>query len=318
LLLLLSPLFVAMVDRIPLATPFPWAGEKQIAPVISRNPKGSGKVFLQNSETISVGAKKILATLLGDDLLKPIDSSDTVALKKLATPRIFSRSAKKRRAADASMDHDTILRLSQDGKLSLLGSILQMVKDSSTPVSAKDILKQCLLAVSPGSVPATMDAREYVLAALHYLSAGGGQTDAESSDMPNKSLLPLIRVVDADDDLEKCSFGPVELSVSGDDFELLETGFETSARSRVWLSRVHMVPPDLNNEDEAQLFLKGTIPASAKPKKQVGTKRKATSTPPPPSAGAAAEAVVQVPVDAGSTTMATPGMVPYGGAYYYG
>jgi hypothetical protein len=85
-----------------------------------------------------------------------------------------------------SLNHDQILARALSHDLSLIGSILRVVEevqksasssnpvnelDQSIPVKTQTILRMCVLAVPPAYVPAHMDGKEMVMAALLFLSS---------------------------------------------------------------------------------------------------------------------------------------------------
>ena len=98
-------------------------------------------------------------------------------------------------AVDKTMSDETILQASQAGRISFLGSLLRTIQEAEeqaaatsisavpeeiasssgtvpVPVTAHHCIKTCCLSVLPAAVPAHMDAKEMVLAALHFLSSG--------------------------------------------------------------------------------------------------------------------------------------------------
>jgi hypothetical protein len=81
-----------------------------------------------------------------------------------------------------SLNHDQILARALSHDLSLIGSILRVVEeeqksiqanelDQLIPVKTQTILRMCVLAVPPAYVPAHMDGKEMVMAALLFLSS---------------------------------------------------------------------------------------------------------------------------------------------------
>lgn len=266
-------------QKVPLATPYPWApNEPQIFAMAHSSTsthckrKGSGVIavyrYLEDENT-SKRAKETLSQLMGEELAEqtPTQKKETLgfATESLAQepdepfPQAIDPSA------SPPLSDDTILRMAQLGKLSLLGSILRVVRDSpsSLPVTTRQILKTCGLAVPPGNVPANLDAKEIVLAALYFLS---------TSHKSEQWTLPLIRSVHEDNDLEKRTYEACdEKYPSKSQLQWLEIAFWTSTDK--YTPREKYCPRHLSPEEQGALLLKGTVPVSASAK-STGTKRK--------------------------------------------
>lgn len=251
--------------RIAEASAYPWApDERQISFPAKRKRKGSGFSLLQQAlddSRTSERAKEILRELLGDKSMEEtIDESSRLATMSLTKPHAQPLEAIN---PNAPMQDAQILRLSQEGRLSLLGSVVRVVCESmATPVSTKQILKSCILAVRPGDVPGQLDAKEMVLAALLFLS---------STHKSEYWSLPLIRPTQEDAELDKRSYELVQ-SPTESQLQWLETAFLSSADK--YIAREKYCPR-LANHEEDSLVRKGIIPASAMPKTPAA-KRKAT------------------------------------------
>lgn len=166
----------------------------------------------------------------------------------------------------SQLQDEALLKMAQNGRLSLLGSILRVITEYPTPpVSTKHILQTCSLAVRPGDVPPQMDAKEMMLAALFFLS---------STHQSEHWELPLILPTNSDVDLEKRSYEPVEFSPSESQLQWLETAFLKS--SGEFLGRERYCPR-LKHNEESQLLLKGTFPTSAT-QKSAGAKRRSPAS----------------------------------------
>lgn len=258
-----------MEERISCASAYPWAEDErqiQISSGNKRKRKGSGFAVLEQAlldSTTSIRAKEILTDLLGNDTMEEASDDSrllaTMALTKQTSPPPSLETIN----PNAPLPDQQILSMAQDGRFSLLGSIVRVVRESIvTPVTVKQILKTCILAVQPGTLPADMDAKDMILAALLFLS---------STHKSEYWKLPLIRPVQEDVDLEKLSY---ELVGSPTEAQLqwLDAAFSSSADK--YLAREKYCPR-LDKDDEGPLLLKGTIPAIAMPM-TAAAKRKAT------------------------------------------
>ena len=255
-----------MEVRIPTVAAYPWApNEQQISCQESRKRKGSGYSVLEQAlidSRTSERATEILTGLLGNDIVgATTDDSNLLPTTSLPLKKQIVQPLETVNP-NAPLDDNKALSLAQGGRLSLLGSIIRVVRESiSTPVSTKQILTTCLLAVRPGDVPGEMDAREMVLAALLFLS---------STHKSDYWTLPLIRPTE-NEDLENCTYEVVETPTDSQ-LQWLETAFLSSPDR--YLAREKFCPR-LKNKDEGPLLLKGTIPASATPNTPAA-KRRAT------------------------------------------
>jgi len=173
---------------------------------------------------------------------------------------------------DSTMSDETVLHLAAHGQISFLGSILAVIDRYSLgcSVSSKHIIKECALTVNPSRTPGLLDAREMVLAALHFLSqtyqpSGVDGDDDNDSDAAMISL-PLIRPLSITGDLERRSYEKAGAAWHLDDRMLtqvaaLEEHFYASETDYRWISRDKFLPvallaaPDLDD-----FYLKGTLP----------------------------------------------------------
>jgi hypothetical protein len=127
----------------------------------------------------------------------------------------------------------------------------------TTELSARRIIKECALHIDPEATPGNMDAKEVILAALHFLCSQG-----------------ILEVASPADNLEKRSFRLVQQPSNLGQLQLL---WDISP-----IRRDKFVPPFLMEADELLLTTRGILPASARPPKApVTPKRKGTPTPTP-------------------------------------
>ena len=99
-----------------------------------------------------------------------------------------------------------------------------MIRDAPI-LSTAEIVRSVHLTASPGDIPAGMDSKEYTQAVLHFLSShvpiiSENESDYRSKDNESSSegwemlrrtlpVLPLIKAINADESLEKRSYGRV-------------------------------------------------------------------------------------------------------------
>jgi hypothetical protein len=269
-----------MSEDLPYATPYPWDNEdmeeqQKTANESLRKRKfvGSGFATLYKQtygpeSTATDTAKLILANLLrqhsvafdgGDEDFET--KADDLYGNRLAIPQ--------KEAIQNDMGDDEILELARDSKLSLFASLLKVIEESDSEVTTKQLTRTCCLTPNPGDVPGSIDAKEMVLCALHFLSSS---LETRSDQLVS---LPLIRPLQQVGDLEKRSYakkGDWKLSDILDNILQLEQAFLSSATSWKWLERGKFCPR-LSAQDEKSFVLKGSIPASA-----TGKKAKAEST----------------------------------------
>mmetsp|Transcript_27639 Transcript_27639/g.41831 ORF Transcript_27639/g.41831 Transcript_27639/m.41831 type:complete len:269 (-) Transcript_27639:1842-2648(-) len=261
------------IESIPLATSYPWADwDDQATRILKKKRKGSGLSFLQ-SKNLDGNAKDILSTFIEDDGLEPNDTSH------LATSIFYSGGSCTPSVAEENSDTSALIRMAQEGQLSLFLSILKhfhqhSVDNSNATVPAKSVVKSCALTVNPNGTPGNVDAKDAILSALQFLSC--------SASLDGEIKLPLIEVVDINLEPEKRTYRKFgdwhwedyQKTTALSELELL---FNSSP-----VGREKFVPRFLSDEDEQQLLLKGTIPASAAPRRKgpaPGFRRKSTASP---------------------------------------
>jgi len=267
---------MSSLDSLPAATPYPWGlNDYQIFESKGRKRKGTGIAFLQftlQNGKVSKGAAKILTELLPDLADKTANdfcpNMSTALLGKYIPTPIHS-----------AQPEDEILRLASEGNVSLFASLLKII-DNASPAAVlnKTMMRSCVLSIRPGSVPANMDAKDMVMAALFFLSRDNPSNSKEFLD------LPLIRPVVSTEDLEKRSYEKVGTWNISTDFLIkvgaLEIAFMESAASWQDLPRDRMLPC-IPYDDERILLYKGNVPSSATPKAKKGgaQKRRILSSP---------------------------------------
>jgi hypothetical protein len=308
--------------EIPNATAYPWAPSERLLSLqphklitsISKSTSpndntytSTGFSYLQHelrlnksSSQISETAKNLLSSLLDEHNVELSQDHNDASLQQDAPP------AKKQKmlvTVTEDMSDETILQMAAAGELSFLGSLLATIEhggDGTDAVasnsnvastSTRTLIKTCSLAVPPASAPASMDCKEMVMAALHFLSSVPSadvdagmdiQTDAPGNAQHNLlQLLPLIRPQQMTPDLEKRSYQKVRDWKLGDaEFQsqlaALEQVFLYGSNSKdyAWLNRERFCPRLATGED--QLLLKGNPPvhATGKPKKAAPVQRR--------------------------------------------
>ena len=177
---------------------------------------------------------------------------------------------------DKTMSDETVLLLAKTHQISFLGSLLKVVHKAES-VSTRHCIKQVALAVPPSYVPAHMDAKEMVMAALHFLSSQP-QTALEntreeySSSSPRafkRMLLPLLKPLGNVGDLEKrCYEKAFEWNLDDimEEVADLERVFFSNSTEYKWMARGKLCPRLGDAED--LLFLKGNPPTSAAAKRR--------------------------------------------------
>lgn len=225
--------------------------------------RGAGFRFLQ---------QQLLSDELDDshkDLLKQMLDEHKVDLKNDGEMLIQPpcKKIKSLKTIDSNMSDETILQFAKQvpSPMSLLASILKVLDDDGGNVSARAFLKTCALTVRPGWVPAIMDAKEMVLAALQFLS----------------ETTEWIRPVQEQSDLEKRSYeklGSWKFAEILPQIADLEEVFYEGTTDLTWLPRTRFVPPIQNPVEEDLLLLKGNAPAGSAAKK-IARKKKSMTTP---------------------------------------
>lgn len=256
------------MDSLPLAVPYPWTvSENQASRILTRKRKGSGLSYLQ-TKSMSQGAKLILEDLLGSSDPETQDTSHFQTSTFYSAPHIPD-------VPGEDDDDATIVSLAQDGYLSLLLQIIKQVDQGVLTVKA--LIRGCALAVNPIATPGSLDAKEMVLAALHFLSSSANLSGADGSTVS----LPLLDADDSQEDQEKRIYRKV-----GD---WMWTDYKTVAFSELQLvfdsspiRREAFVPRFLSDQDEIPLLQKGVIPSSAAPRRKgpaPGYRRKSNQSP---------------------------------------
>lgn len=269
---------MSSLENLPTANPYPWGPyDDKISESKGRKRKGTGVAFLQSTlqkGQVSNGAARILKMLLPEIA----DKAENTVYPTMST-NLLGRIIPV--PSHSAQPEDEILRLAKDGKISLFASLLKLIDDvSPAAVPNKTMVRSCVLTIRPGSIPASMDAKDVVMAALYFLSRDNHSSSDELLD------LPLIQPLGATDDLEKRSYEKVGSWNLSEDFlteiGILETVFMESAASWHDLPRDRMLPT-IPKEDERLLLYKGNVPSSATPKikKGGGPKRKTASSPGP-------------------------------------
>jgi hypothetical protein len=198
---------------------------------------------------LSASAKEILRNLLSEHGIAVSAPSESWL--------IHLQPHKKRKPLETSMSDERVMQLAQEGELSFLASLLKVVEEEGGSITTKFLIKACCLSVEPARAPSVCDAKEMVMAALHFLSQS---FEPESHDFPS---LPLIRCVHANPDLEKRSYEQHGDWTTRDPAFLdqvlrLEQVFYDSIDYK-YLAREHMCPNLPSGRD--LLLLKGSPPA---------------------------------------------------------
>lgn len=226
--------------------------------VLALNERAFGRQSTMNSM-----AQNILRGLLQqhDLQVEPLDIEErklSVSDLRMRSPRAF------REVAPGGKLDDEFLERARSGDFSLFLSIAAALESNpSQPIPSKSILRACCLSIRPGDVPGSLDSKDVVLAALHFLSS-----EHESSSRERLSL-PLIQSTNENGDLEKRSWEKVDdWALEGIREKLLdlEEVFLKSSSTWEWLRR-DLFSPRLPDGDEKSFFLKGAIPAVAARKK---------------------------------------------------
>ena len=188
----------------------------------------------------------------------------------------------------AHTDVQTIVELAKEGRLSLFCSILRLFRDSRREISTQIVIRACSHAIRPADVPPDMDAKEEVMAALHFLSSRVPELDAEShvdnlvrsyDSFSVTSLFPSLPLLSAnsEENLDRrCYVKSGNWSMKDADFRrkviLLERAFSGSTEANP--SRLRMCPRLEDREAEAKLMASGTLPAASKTKAGLTAKKK--------------------------------------------
>jgi hypothetical protein len=281
-----------MSGNIPFAQPYPWNNPsmelaQQNASRLLRKRKyiGSGLTYLQETclgpnSKMNKTAKNILVNLFHHHGMEIPSTSGTGKVDKTAKILEGSQSSfksptlQKRGEPQAGTSADDILRNASEGKYSLFKTMLRIVDHDEGIVHTKVFLSKACLVVQPNTIPGHMDAKDMVLAALHFLSTTYKPKSGELLE------LPMIRAVQVYSDLEKRSYqkaGTWKL----DDIETrllkLEELFLQSPAHWKWLKRETFCPR-LTWEEETTFFKTGIVPARAEPKRKGEVRRRPRKT----------------------------------------
>jgi hypothetical protein len=262
-----------MSGNVPCSQPYPWASEESvktqqevICSLRKRKFVGSGLKLLRKE---SIGPKSKMGKVARNILMNLFyqHGMEVPDAKKLETETRKYHGAEscnfqKRDAPKPGCTDDDILRNAQAGKYSMFISIMNIIDAAEVPVPTKVVLEKVCLTLQPGSLPGVMDAKDMVLAGLHFVSS---RQNIQSKDLLS---LPLIQPVQLYSDLEKRNYikaGSWKL----DDIRIkllkMEEIFLTSSSSWKWLQREAFCPR-ISKDEESIFFMKGTVPPNADPK----------------------------------------------------
>jgi hypothetical protein len=237
--------------------------KKEMAQLKRKLGPGLSVVKLER-ENLSERAQEILSDLLHQHDIK-IDHKEAVTPPK----------KKARKPLETNMSDERVMQLAQQGELSFLASLLRVLEEeNAASLSTKFLMKSCCLAVEPALVPALCDAKEMVMAGLHFLSSN---FTSGSPDFPN---LPLIRAVSETSDLERRSYekvGDWRLAEILEQVLNLEQVFFESQNDYKWMARHHACPNLTTGRD--LLLLKGSPPAFLLKPKKVARRKSSTGKP---------------------------------------
>ncbi|KAL3945594.1 MAG: hypothetical protein SGBAC_000334 [Bacillariaceae sp.] len=277
-----------MSREVDCASPYPWGDdEKEVAhpasiELLKGAPYvGSGFAALKQQlgpdSEMDENAKFILNNLLQEHNVKLGDNdSTTTECEKQNAHGVYAeriRPLRRSKLQSEVSEHEDMLKLARDGKVSVFSSLLDVVQSSTQPVPTKTLIRKCCLVINPSDMPGSIDAKDYILGALHFLSS-----QFESTSEERYPSLPLIYPIHLTGDIEKRNYekvGEWKLEDIQDKVLRLEHLFIASPSSWKWLRRDSFAPR-LRKEEETSFFFKGTIPARAKKEKpEKGRKRKA-------------------------------------------
>lgn len=247
-----------------------------------KRPRPSAFAYLQSllqpdSFEMSLPAQNILKDLLRQEhiqLAEPVTDAD-YALEQAST-RLQSK-----RAVDVDMSDAEILNLAKNNELSYLASFLKVVEEAKgeESVTAKTLTRRCCLAVNPAFVPASMDAEDFVLAALAFLESS---TDNDKHEHPHLPQMPLLRAERPENDIRKRSYRKAydwKLEDILDSMSNLENIFLMDASKYKWLRREAFGPMNMDAAASEALFLKGRFRASSVKKKAPASRKKPKPAP---------------------------------------
>ncbi len=254
-----------MSDDIPYAQPFQWNEECQgnsTRSLRKRKFVGSGLALLRKESLGSESkmgnvAKNILMNLFhqhGIELDGEMESDE----------HKFKGIGLAGKTLLGKQDTGNQSSLGESGNKSLFVALLNVLSDSSNNiVPTRQFLSKVCPILIPGSLPGTLDSKDMVLAALHFLSSNS-ETKSD-----HVLRLPLIKPVQAYGDLEKRNYkkvGDWKLDDIIVQLSRMEEIFLSSPSSWQWQKR-ESLSLRLSREDEESFFTKGTVPLSATAKK---------------------------------------------------
>jgi len=249
-----------MSDDIPYAQPFQWNEESQgnsTRSLRKRKFVGSGLALLRKESLGSESkmgnvTKNILMNLFhqhGIELDGEMESDE----HKFKGIGLAGKTLLGKQEAEG-----------ESGNKSLFVALLKVISDSSNSITpTRQFLSKVSPTLIPGSLPGTLDSKDMVLAALHFLSSN---SDAKSDHVLR---LPLIKPVQAYGDLEKRNYkkvGDWKLDDIMVQLARMEEIFLSSPSSWQWQKR-ESLSLRLSRDDEEFFFTKGTVPLSATAKK---------------------------------------------------
>lgn len=175
---------------------------------------------------------------------------------------------------DSTMSDSTIASMASRGEISLFCSILSVIENAGgAAVTSKRLLQTCALAVPPLQTPGLLDAREMVLAILHFLSQELGSDAAllhlslDHSAPSLEGLLPLIRPLSTTGDLERRSYEKCYGWALNDIIQqvaTLECYFLRCGENYKWLPRSVFLPAIPKAKSQLQVPIKGRVEMSEK------------------------------------------------------
>lgn len=246
---------------------------------------GSGLAHLREGSLVpgsKMGktAKKILVNLFHQRGMEIPSMSGTGGSDKSTNPPRGSSLPKppksqKRGEPKAGTSEEDILQNASEGKYSLFKTILRIIENEEELIHTKVFLSKACSVVQPSTIPGQMDAKDFVLASLLFLSITYKPKSRELLE------LPVIRAFHLYSDLEKRSyrkFGTWKLDEIESKLMKMEELFLNSPSRWKWLKRETFCPR-LTQEEEIVFFQKGTVPPRAEPKRKVEVRRRTRKTP---------------------------------------
>jgi hypothetical protein len=221
---------------------------------------GSGFMYLHSrlhSNDASEQAKRIIVDLLSE-VHVDLSRFGRQSLKTRAWDEVSAFSTA---VLGSKMSDATALQLVSRGEISLFCTVLSVIENASTSgVSAKHVLQTCVLAVSPSLAPGLMDAREIILAVLHFLSQSWSPSDLDRRAHGLDGLLPLLRPLSNASDLERRSYEKSYdwiLSDIAERVSSLEWCFFSCGENLKWLPREKFLPVMQDAKAQYEIMLRG-------------------------------------------------------------